>query len=194
MRRALSPSAIVLIVVCASTVVSPSRALAAQAFDSTGMPSLELLALEAGRASRHHPIRVLAHAILCEPTHPLVDSASVAACTALDSTRAAAITAAFARGLEVPLTTAADSALEPPICPADLDRVAGPRTLLARITAPVVGVREGKWEGRLSVELRCRSPADATGEQIRTMGKEYLYQWSGRAWQLYQYSSWRVMR
>ena len=194
MHRALSPPAIVLIVVCASTLVAPSRALTAQAFDSTGMPSLELLALEAGRASRHHPIRVVAHAILCEPTHPLVDSASVAACVALDSTRAAAITAAFARGLEVPLSTAADSVFEPPICPADLDRGVGPRILLARITAPVVGVREGKWEGRLSVELRCRSPADASGERIRTMGKGYLYQWSGRAWQLYQFSWWRAER
>jgi hypothetical protein len=193
MPRAPSSPAIVLIVVCASTVVAPSRALTAQAFDSTGMPSLELLALEAGRASRHHPIRVVAHAILCEPTHPLVDSASVAACVALDSTRAAAITAAFARGVELPLTTAADSVLEPPICPADLDRGVGPRILLARITAPVVGVREGKWEGRLSVELRCRSPA-ASGERIRTMGKGYLYQWSGRAWQLYQFSWWRAER
>lgn len=187
-------SAIVLIVVCASSVVAPVRTLAAQAFDSTGMPSLELLALEAGRASRHHPIRVVAHAFLCEPTHPLVDSASVAACSALDSTRGGEITAAFARGLEVALAATADSTLEPPICPADLDRATAPRTLLARITAPVVGVREGKWEGRLSVELRCRSPADASGERVRTMGKEYLYQWSGRAWQLYQYSSWRAMR
>ena len=194
MHRALSSSVIVLIVVSASSVSGPSRALAAQAFDSTGMPSLELLALEAGRASRHHPIRAVAHAMLCEPTHPLVDSASVAACAALDSTRAAAFTATFARGLDVPIATTADSAFELPVCPADIDRVEGPRTLLARVTAPVVGVREQKWEGRLSVELRCRSPANATGQRVRTLGKEYLYQWSGHAWQLYQFSWWRAER
>jgi len=196
MRRALSRSAIVRMVVCTSAVVTPSRAVTAQAFDSTGMPSLELLALEAGRASRHHPIRAVAHAFLCEPTHPLVDSASFAACAALDSTRAAAITAAFARGLEVPLTTSVDSAFVLPACPADVDRVVGPRTLFARVTAPVVGVRENKWEGRLTVELRCRSPgaAGASAERIRTMGKEYLYQWSGRAWQLYQFGWWREER
>ena len=79
----------------------------AQAFDSTGMPSLELLALEAGRASRRHPIRAVAPAMLCEPTHPLVDSASLAACAILAGPRAAAIVAAFARGLEAPLVAAA---------------------------------------------------------------------------------------
>jgi len=164
--------------------------------DSTGMPSLELLAREAGRASRRYPIRAVAPAMLCEPTHPLVDSASVAACAALDSTRAAAITAAFARGLEVPLaaTPEADAAVDSSVCPADLDRVAGPRVFLARITAPLAGVLEGRWEGRLTVELRCRSAATANDEGIRTMGKEYLYQWSGREWRLYQYSSWREVR
>ena len=160
------------------------------------MPSLELLAKEAGRASRRHPIRAVAPAMLCEPAHPLVDSASVAACAALDSARAAAITAAFARGLEVPLaaTPDADAALDFPVCPADLDRVVGPRSLLARITAPLAGVREGRWEGRLTVELRCRSGAAGSGDVVRTMGKEYLYQWSGREWRLYQYSSWREVR
>ena len=183
-------SAIVLMVVCTGVGVLPCRAQTAQAFDSTGMPSLEQLALEAGRASRRHPIRVVASAMLCEPTHPLVDSASLAACTALDSARAAAITAAFARGLEVPLSTTADSAVEPPTCPADLEKAAGPRTLLARVTAPVVGVLEEKWEGRLTVELRCRS-RDGSSQRVWTLGKEYLYQWSGRAWQLYQFGSWR---
>jgi hypothetical protein len=160
------------------------------------MPSLELLAQEAGRASRRHPIRAVAPAILCESGHPLVDSASVAACAALDPTRAAAITAAFARGLDVPLaaTPNADAPLDFAVCPADLDRAAGPRVFLARITAPVAGVREGRWEGRLTVELRCRPGAAGSGEEIRIMGKEYLYQWSGRAWQLYQYSSWREVR
>jgi hypothetical protein len=66
--------------------------------------------------------------------------------------------------------------------------------LLARITAPLVGMREGVWEGRLTVELRCRSPAAGSGGGIRTMGKEYLYQWSGREWKLYQHAWWRAER
>ena len=130
--------------------------------------------------------------MLCEPTHPLVDSASLAACAVLAGPRAAAIAAAFARGLDVPLATApgGDAATDLPVCPADLERVAEPRVLLARVTAPLVGVREGVWEGRLWMELRCRSPAGG----IRTMGKEYLYQWSGRDWKMYQHSWWRAER
>ena len=160
------------------------------------MPSLEQLATEAGRASRRHPIRLVLPALLCEATHPLVDSASVAACAALDSSRAVSVIAAFARGLEVPLsgTVAGDGEVEVPICPRDLDRVDGPRALLARVTAPVAGVREGRWEGRLTVELRCRPPSPSGGGGIRTMGKEYLYQWDGRAWALYQHSWWGVAR
>jgi len=176
----------------ASALAAPRDALAAQALDSTGMPSLEQLALEAGRASRRHPVRAVAPALLCEPTHPLMDSASVAACAALDSARAAAIIAAFARGLEVPVaaTPGDTSALGMPVCPADLDRVAGGRVLLARLTAPVAGVRDGIWEGRLLMEVRCRSGPAGNGEAIRTMGKEYLYQWIGGGWRLYQFS-WR---
>lgn len=191
-HRAFSPSAILLTAGLAGAATAPCQRLVAQAPDSSGMPSLELLALEAGRASRHHPIRAVAPAILCVPTHPLVDSASLAACAVLSAARAAAITAAFARGLEVPLVapTDADAALEIPICPPDLDRVAEPRVLLARITAPLVGMREGVWEGRLTMELRCRSGAGGSGGGIRTMGKEYLYQWSGRGWRMYQHS-WR---
>ena len=191
-RRLLSPLGILLIVASTGALPASGHALAMQALDSTGMPPLELLAMEAGRASRRHPIRAVAHAMLCEPNHPLVDSASLAACATLDSARASAITAAFARGLEVPVAATADgdTTVTFPVCPVDLDRVVGPRVLLARVTAPVAGVYEGRWEGRLTVELRCRSP-DGT---LRTLGKEYLYQWSGRAWQLYQYSSWRDMR
>jgi hypothetical protein len=191
-----APSGILLIVGLAGALAAPRQHLSAQvAFESSGMPSLELLAMEAGRASRRHPIRAVAHAILCEPTHPLVDSASLAACATLDPARAAAITAAFARGLEAPLvgTTESDAPIEFPNCPADLDRVGGDRVLLARVTAPLVGMRDGRWEGRLTVEVRCRSPG-ASGEGIRTMGKEYLYQWSGRAWLLYQYGWWRSER
>lgn len=195
-HRAVSPSGILLIVGLAGALAAPCRGLSAQALDSTGMPSLELLATEAGRASRRHPIRAVAHAVLCEPAHPLVDSASLAACAALDSARASAITAAFARGLEVPLTatTGDDAAFELPVCPPDVDRVAGPRILLARVTAPVVGVQDGRWEGRLTVELRCRSASAGSGGGIRTMGKEYLYQWSGREWRLYQHAWWRAER
>jgi hypothetical protein len=196
-HRAFSPSGILVIVALAGALAAPGQGLAAQALDSTGMPSLELLALEAGRASRRHPIRAVAHAILCEPAHPFVDSASIAACAALAGARAAAITAAFARGLEVPLaatadtvTADADAALELPICPADFDRAGGPRVLLGRVTAPLVGVRDGRWEGRLTLEVRCRSAGAGSGEGLRTIGKEYLYQWSGRAWRLYQHS-WR---
>ncbi len=195
-HRQSSPQGVLLIVSLASALAAPCQRLPAQALDSTGMPSLELLAAEAGRASRQHPIRAVAHRLLCEPNHPLVDSASLAACANLEPARAAAITAAFARGLEVPLiaTGEGDTALELPICPADLDRVVGPRVLLARVTAPLAGVRDGRWEGRLTVEFRCRSAAAERGGGIRTMGKEFLYQWSGRAWQLYQHSLWRAER
>jgi hypothetical protein len=174
----------------------PCRGLTAQALDSTGMPSLELLAREAGRASRRHPIHAVAPALLCEATHPLVDSASLAACAILSGPRGEAISAAFARGLEVPVagTTDPNAPIDLPVCPADLERVAEPRVLVARITAPVAGVREGVWEGRLTVELRCRSPATESGGGIRTMGKAYLYQWSGREWKLYQHSWWRAER
>ena len=41
-----------------SGLLGPWQKVDAQAFDSTAMPSLELLAMEAGRASRRHPIRV----------------------------------------------------------------------------------------------------------------------------------------
>jgi hypothetical protein len=106
------------------------------------------------------------------------------------SSRAAAITAAFARGIERPLggTLEGDSAVAFPICPTDLDRAGAARVLIARVTAPVVGVLDGRWEGRLTVELRCRSPAGAGDDRIAILGKEYLYQWSGRAWEMYQHS------
>jgi hypothetical protein len=194
--RGSAPLSVLSIVGLAGALAAPCRGLTAQGVDSTGMPSLELLAMEAGRESRRHPIAAIARSFLCEPSHPLVDSASVAACAALDPTRATAITAAFARGLEVTLVQTADSdtTVVVPICPAALDRVVGPRVLLARVTAPVVGMRDGVWEGRLTVEMRCRSPAATDREAIRTMGKEFLYQWSGRAWRLYQHSWWRAER
>jgi len=174
----------------AGGLVTPYRSVAGQAFDSTGMPSLELLALEVGRASRLHPIRAVSNALLCEPSHPLLDSSSLAACAALTTDRAAAIVAAFARGMNVPLVgiSDGDSAVAVPTCPADIERGGGPRVLLARVTAPVVGVREGRWEGRVMVEVRCRSPVVAPGVGFRTLAKEYLYQWSGRAWEMYQHS------
>ena len=181
----------------AGVLAAPCHVLAAQAFDSTAMPSLELLAMEAGRASRLHPIRAVAPALLCEPSHPLVDSASLAACAVLSATaRAEAITAAYVRGIELPLagTTEGDSAAAFPTCPTDLNRAGAPRVLLARVTAPVVGVQDGRWEGRLTVELRCRSPVGAGGDGITIMGKEYLYQWSGRAWAMYQHSWLRAGR
>ena len=186
----------VLLAGLATVLAMPYRGLSAQAFDSTAMPSLELLAMEAGRASRAHPIRAVAPALLCEPAHPLVDSASLAACTTLPADRAAAITAAFARGIEAPLgeTAESDSAVALPSCPTDLDRAGTRRVLLARITAPLVGVYEGRWEGRLTVELRCRPPGANSRDEIRILGKEYLYQWSGRAWQMYQHSWLRAGR
>lgn len=189
----LTLSRILMVVELVGALVAPVDALMAQALDSTGMPSLEQLALEAGRASRRHPVGTVAQAFLCEPTHPLMDSASVAACAALDSARAGAIISAFARGLEVPLVAPPtdSTALGFPNCPADLDRASGGRVLPARLTAPVVGVRDGVWEGRLLMEVRCRSGGAERGEAIRTMGKEYLYQWIGGAWRLYQFS-WRA--
>ena len=187
-----SLSAILTAVALAGALAAPCEAVTAQALDSTGMPSLEQLALEAGRASRHHPVATVAPTLLCEPTHPLIDSASVAACAALDSAKAAAITAAFARGLEVPLAAPPgdSAALGFPVCPADLDRTSGGRVLRARVTAPVAGVRDGIWEGRLLMEVRCQPGPAGSGDAIRTMGKEYLYQWIGGAWRLYQFA-WR---
>ena len=192
LARLTSSLGTLLFVALAGASTAPGRRLLAQGVDSTGMPSLESLAMEAGRASRRHPIGAVSPAFLCELGHPLVDSASVAACAALDPGRGAAVTAAFARGLEVAVTrtTEGDSTVVLPICPADLDRVTGRRVLVARVTAPVVGMRDGLWEGRLTVELRCRPPGAGSG-RVTTMGKEYLYQWSGRAWELYQHSWWR---
>jgi hypothetical protein len=182
--------------VLAGALAAPWDSLTSQAVDSSGMPSLELLAMEAGRASRRHPIRTVAPALLCEPAHPLVDSASLAACAALTAERAAAITAAFARGVEVPLGEIAEGAGAGafPSCPTDLDRLVGPRVLVARLTAPLAGVQDGRWEGRLTVELRCRSPVAGGDDGIRIMGKEYLYQWSGRTWEMYQHSWLRAGR
>jgi hypothetical protein len=173
----------------AGTVVVPCQRLAAQAFDSTAMPSLELLAMEVGRASRTLGIREVAPTLLCEPSHPLLDSASLAACSVLVPTRAPAIIAAFARGAEVPLGAPADSndAGVLAACPPGLDRSGGPRVLRARISAPVVGVYERRWEGRLLLEMRCRSPG-AGADGVRMLAREYLYQWSGRAWEMYQHS------
>ena len=176
-------------------VAVPFQGVSAQALDSTGMPSLELLAVEAGRASRSHPIRAIMAQPLCEIGHPLVDSASLAACASLPTDRAAAIVAAFARGIEAPVgaqpESESDAAL--PVCPTDLDRPRSPRVLVARLTAPVAGVHEGRWEGRLLVELRCRPP-DAGSDGIRILGKEYLYQWTGSAWKMYQHSWLRAGR
>jgi hypothetical protein len=59
-----------MVVELVGALVAPVDALMAQALDSTGMPSLEQLALEAGRASRRHPVGTVAQAFLCEPTHP----------------------------------------------------------------------------------------------------------------------------
>ena len=183
-------SRVVSILGLAGALTAPCLRLSAQAMDSTGMPSLEQLAREAGRESRRHPIRAVVTELLCESGHPLVDSASLAACASLDSARASAIVAAFARGLEVPLAEPADSAAASafPTCPAELDQVARGRVLVARVTAPVVGVQDGKWEGRLMVEVRCRSPDARGADHVRTMAKEYLYQWDGRVWRLYQFA------
>ena len=111
----------------------------------------------------------------------------------MSAERSAAIVAAFARGVELSLSDAAEaeSAGTFPDCPTDLDRRGAPRVLVARITAPLVGVHDERWEGRLTVELRCRSPS---GDGIRILGKEYLYQWSGRAWEMYQHSWLRAGR
>ena len=194
-RAVISPR-IVFTAGLALALAAPCYSVAAQAADSTAMPSLELLALEAGRASRRSPIATVAPTMLCELAHPLVDSASAAGCAALDSIRAATITAAFARGLQVPLATKSDddATLDLAVCPPDLDRATGAPLLRARITAPIVGMLDGRWEGRLTVELRCRSDAAGNGDGIRTIGREYLYQWNGREWRLYQYSSWRAVR
>jgi hypothetical protein len=195
--RPFSRLTIVLLAGLVGGMATPCRGQETQALDSTGMPSLELLAQEAGRASRRHAVRAVSPTMLCEADHPLVDSASVAACAVLAGTRAASIVAAFAKGLEVPVVTRladADTSIDSPTCPPDIEKGVEPRVLLARVTAPVVGVRERVWEGRLTMELRCRSTKAERGKEIATLGKSYLYQWIGREWKLYQFSWWRSER
>ena len=185
----------ILLAQCAFAIAgAPLASVRAQIPDSSGMPSLELLAAEAGRASRRHPIRAVAAELLCEPAHPLVDSASAAACSTLDTGARAALTAAFARGLEVPLAARAASPTsdEQSACPSDLERRPQPRVVLARLTAPIVGELEGRWEGRITVEFRCRMDGGSEGA-LQVIGKEYLYQWTGTAWRLYQFA-WRRTR
>ena len=175
-----------------AVVGAPRATASAQHADSSGMPSLELLAAEAGRASRRHPIAAVAGELLCDPSHPLLDSAAVAACASLDPVRRALLTAAFARGLDVPLVAATESpsAQTVPVCPPELERRPEPRTLLVRLTPPVVGARDGRWEGRLAVDFRCYIGAMEPRGDLRVVGKEYLFQWTGTAWRLYQYA-WR---
>ena len=196
-RPRLSRLTIVMLAGLVGGMATPCRGQETQALDSAGMPSLELLAQEAGRASRRHAVRALSPTMLCEEGHPLVDSASVAACAALAGARAVSIIAAFAKGLEVPVVAPPADA-EPSIdfltCPPDIEKGVESRVLLARLTAPVVGVRERIWEGRLTMELRCRSTKADRGREIATLGKSYLYQWNGREWKLYQFSWWRSER
>jgi hypothetical protein len=171
---------------------APTVVLGAQVPDSSGMPSLELLITEAGRASRRHPIAEVAPEMLCDPGHPLVDSATVAACGALDVVRRASLTAAFARGAGVSVAagTASTAHDEMPECPADLERRSGPRVVRTILTAPIVGLRDDRWEARLTVQFRCRVTAAGSSDALRVIAKEYLYQWTGSTWRLYQYA-WR---
>jgi hypothetical protein len=183
-----------LLAVAASGMAAPCRGQETQAFDSTGMPSLELLAQEAGRVSRRHAVRAILPTMLCDENHPFVDSASVTACTVLAGTKEASIIAAFAKGLEVPVVSATDTAVDFAECPRDIEKGVDSHVLVARITAPVVGVRERVWEGRLTMELRCRPANSERGKDYATLGKSFLYQWNGREWKLYQFSWWRSER
>lgn len=169
----------------------PPSVAGAQARDSTGMPSLELLATEAGRASRRHPISAVAEALLCDASHPLVDSAAVDACTSLVGARRSQFAAAFARALEVPLVDPAFvNGRSVPPCPPDLEQRADSPGVVVRLTPPIVGEREGRWEGRLAVEFGCYIGGTGAPGDLRVVAKEYLYQWTGSRWRLYQFA-WR---
>jgi hypothetical protein len=148
----------------------------------------ELLAAAVGEAaSRRDAIVGVGAALHCDPASPSLDSASVNACAAIPTADAARLVAAFARTLGRPLldrwpVTIADY----PACESEAARGPPRPEAVARIGAPVVGDHEGRWEGRITVELSCRQLTGGATQPMRVVAKEFLFQWDGRAWKLYQ--------
>jgi hypothetical protein len=144
---------------------------------------MEALAAAVGQVSRRDAIIAVGRDLHCDAGSAGVDSAAVQACGGLTSADAARLIAAFARGVGRPLldqwpSTNADY----PACDGET---------VARIGAPVVGDREGRWEGRITVEVSCRQPPSST-KPLRIVAKEYLFQWDGRAWAFYQVGTRRI--
>ena len=153
----------------------------------------ELLAAAAGEASRRDAIVGVGAVLHCDPASPSLDSASVNACAAIPTADAARLVAAFARTLGRPLldrwpVTVADY----PACEGEAARGPLRPEAVARIGAPVVGDHEGRWEGRITAELSCRQLTGGATQSLRVVAREFLFQWDGRAWKLYQVGARRV--
>ena len=184
-------------VLCAPTV--PLRAQEARLRAEPAGATLELLVSAVGAASRREPISVVGRALNCDASSGALDSASVQACVTLAPDGAALLLATYARALgRATGDWPTDLARELPVCEGGEEwtgssrRGVPPRDRFARISAPVVGEREGQWEGRITIELSCRVPGGAGRTAIRTVAREYLCRWDGRAWTLYQVASRRV--
>ena len=188
----------VLGVLCAPTL--PLRAQEARLKAAPAGATLELLATAVGVASRREPISVLGRALNCDASSAALDSASVQACVTLLPYEATLLLATYARALgRAPMGDwPSDLADELPVCEGREEgtghsrRGVPPRDRFARISAPVVGERDEQWEGRITIELSCRVLGEHGRAAIRTIATEYLCQWDGRAWALYQVASRRV--
>lgn len=170
--------------------------LAAQDSLVAGQPAgatTELLATAVGQAARRDGIVAVGRVLYCDATSAALDSASVQACIALTEANATRLVGAFAHALGRPLleqwpTTTADY----PACEDDGARGQRGSLAVARIGAPVVGDREGRWEGRITVELSCRQPNGGGPPFLRVLAREFLFQWDGHAWTFYQVGTRRV--
>jgi hypothetical protein len=113
--------------------------------------TMEALAGAVGQASRRDAIVAVGRQLNCDAGSTGVDSAAVEACAAFTTADVARLVAAFAGAVGSPLLD------QWPSTNADYPPCDGERPqAVARIGAPVVGDREGRWEGRITVELSCR--------------------------------------
>jgi len=145
---------------------------------------MEALAAAVGQSSRREGIVAVGRELHCDGSSMGVDTAAVLACGALPPDYAARLVAVFARAIGRPLLD------QWPSAPADHPACDG--EALARIGAPVVGDREGRWEGRITVELSCRPSTSSPTHPLRVITKEFLFQWDGRAWTFYQVGTRRI--
>jgi hypothetical protein len=148
---------------------------------------MEALAGAVGQASRRDAIVAVGRQLNCDAGSTGVDSAAVEACAAFTTADVARLVAAFAGAVGSPLLD------QWPSTNADYPPCDGERPqAVARIGAPVVGDREGRWEGRITVELSCRPLTGAASQRLRVLAKEFLFQWDGRAWTFYQVGTRRI--